>query len=237
VAIARGDLAGGERLAREAETLGVGGTGLLATAAALHQTTMIRWLRGREAESVGAVERLVADFPVLPLESMLAWLYAEVGRVDEARAIVAGSLDEMRAGPTRMRSWRTKAIGFAKAAVALGDRQLAAALLEQLAPYREQHLLEGTGYQGAATYHLGQLAATCGDWDAAERDLVASVGSHRALGAEPWVALSQHALAGVLRARGVPDRAAAAAEEARVIGAMLGLRPLGGPLPFESPAD
>jgi ATP/maltotriose-dependent transcriptional regulator MalT len=237
VAIARGDLAGGERLAREAESLGVGGTGLLATAAALHQVTMIRWLRGQEAESVGAVERLVADFPVLPMQPVLAWLYGEVGRVDEARAIVAGSLDQMRAGPTRMRSWRTKAIGFAKAAVVLGDRELAAALFEQLSPYREQHLLEGTGYQGATAYHLGQLAATLGDWDAAERHLVAAVESHRRLGAEPWVALSQHALAGVLRARGEPDRAEAAVAEARGIGGALGLRPLGGPLPFEPGTD
>ena len=234
VAIARGDLAGGERLAREAEELGVGGSGLLATAAALHQVTMIRWLRGQEAESVGAVERLVADFPVLPLRSMLAWLYAEVGRAEEARVIVAGSLDEMRAGPTRMRSWRTKAIGFARAAAVLGDRELAAALFEQLAPYREQHLLEGTGYQGAAAYHLGQLAATLGDWDAAEGHLVTAVESHRRLGAEPWVALSQHALAGVLRVRGVRDRAEVVAAEARAIGSALGLRPLGGPLPFES---
>jgi DNA-binding SARP family transcriptional activator len=236
VAIARGDLAGGERLAREAEGVGVGGSGLLATAAALHQVTMIRWLRGQEAESVGAVERLVADFPVLPLRSMLAWLYAEVGRAEEARAIVAGSLDEMRAGPTRIRSWRTKAIGFAKAAVALGDRELAAALFDQLSPYREQHLLEGTGYQGAAAYHLGQLAATLGDWEVAERHLVAAVESHRRLGAEPWVALSQHALAGVLRVRGARDRAEVVAAAARALGTALGLRPLGGPLLFESPA-
>ena len=234
VAIARGDLAGGERLALEAEALGVGGSGLLATAAALHQVTIIRWLRGQEAESVGAVERLVADYPVLPMQPMLAWLYGEVGRVDEAKAIVAGSLDQMRAGPTRMRSWRTKAIGFAKAAVLLGDRELAAALFEQLSPYREQHLLEGTGYQGATAYHLGQLAATLGEWAEAERQLVAAVGSHRRLGAEPWVALSQHALAGVLRARGARDRADAAVAEARAISAALGLRPLGGPLPFES---
>jgi ATP/maltotriose-dependent transcriptional regulator MalT len=165
---------------------------------------------------------------------MLAWLYAEVGRAEEARAIVAGSLDEMRAGPTRMRSWRTKAIGFAKAAVALGDRELAAALFEQLAPYREQHLLEGTGYQGATAYHLGRLAATLGDWDAAEGHLVTAVESHRRLGAEPWVALSQHALAGVLRVRGARDRAEVMAAEARAIGGALGLRPLGGPLPFES---
>jgi hypothetical protein len=233
VAIARGDLAGGERLAREAEGIGVGGSGLLATAAALHQVTMIRWLRGQEAESVGPVERLVADFPVLPLRSMLAWLYAEVGRAEEARAIVAGSLDEVRAGPTRMRSWRTKAIGFAKAAVALGDRELAAALFEQLFPYRETHLLEGTGYQGAAAHHLGRLAATLGDWDAAEGHLVMAVESHRRLGAEPWVALSQHALAGVLRAGGAADRAAAPAAEAARTAASLGLRPLTGPLPWE----
>jgi hypothetical protein len=38
----------------------------------------------------------------------------------------------------------------------------------------------------------------------------------------------------VLRARGARDRADAAVAEARAIGAALGLRPLGGPLPFES---
>jgi DNA-binding SARP family transcriptional activator len=236
VAIARGDLDGGERLAREAEALGAGGTGLLATAAALHQVAMVRWLRGEEDRSVAAVEQFVADFPALPLETMLAWLYAEVGRTDPARAIAAYALAELRAGPTRTRSWRTKATGLARTAVVLGDRDLADALYRQLLPYRDQHLLEATGYQGAASYHLGQLAATLGRWNEAERHLLASVEDHRRLGAAPWLALSRHSLAGLLRARGRPadrDRAQALAAEADRAGRALGMRPLGGRLPYE----
>jgi hypothetical protein len=38
----------------------------------------------------------------------------------------------------------------------------------------------------------------------------------------------------VLRVRGARDRAEVVAAEARAIGSALGLRPLGGPLPFES---
>jgi len=48
-------------------------------------------LLGSEIDRAAAagVERLVADYPVLPMQPMLAWLYGEVGRVGEARAIGA----------------------------------------------------------------------------------------------------------------------------------------------------
>jgi hypothetical protein len=63
--------------------------------------------------------------------------------------------------------------------------------------------------------------------------LLVAVDAHRRLGATPWVALSLHALAGVLRARGDGDRAVSPADEADRLGRSLGLRPLGGVLPWE----
>ena len=86
--------------------------------------------------------------------------------------------------------------------------------------------------------HHGTLAATLGRWDTAERHLLAAIDAHRRLGAVPWVALSRHAYAGVLRARAAPgdrERAGRLAGEARLAAESLGMRPLGGPLAFELP--
>ena len=68
--------------------------------------------------------------------------------------------------------------------------------------------------------------------------LLAAIDAHRRLGAVPWVALSRHAYAGVLRARAAPgdgERAGRLAGEARLAAESLGMRPLGGPLAFELP--
>jgi DNA-binding SARP family transcriptional activator len=99
-----------------------------------------------------------------------------------------------------------------------------------LAPYAD--LVCGMGYRtfvGAATFHLGRLAAVAGDWAEAERHLLAALRLHSAWRARPWVALTQGALAGVLEARGRPsDRewiAGLRAEAAWVTG-NLGLRTL-----------
>src|SRR5690606_11464729 len=98
-----------------------------------------------------------------------------------------------------------------------------------LAPYAD--LVCGVGYRtfvGAATFHLGRLAAAAGDLAEAERHLLASLRLHSTWRARPWVTLTQRALADVLETRGRPsDRewiAALRAEAAWVTG-NLGLRP------------
>ena len=97
-----------------------------------------------------------------------------------------------------------------------------------LAPYADRTC--GVGYRsfaGAASFHLGRLAAAAGDWADAERHLQAALRHHTVLRARPWVALTQRALADVFEARGrTSDREwiAGLRSEADHVTSTLGLR-------------
>jgi DNA-binding SARP family transcriptional activator len=99
-----------------------------------------------------------------------------------------------------------------------------------LAPHAD--LVCGLGYRtfaGAASFHLGRLAANEGEWAEAERNLLSALRLHTALRARPWVAWTQATLAAVLEARGRPsDREwiAGLRAEARWVAGDLGLRSL-----------
>ena len=89
------------------------------------------------------------------------------------------------------------------AVVELADPTVAMDLYELLAPYAT--LTCGVGYRtfvGTAAFHLGRLAALGGEWAEAERHLSEALRQLTAFGAHPWIALTQHALARVLEARG-----------------------------------
>ncbi len=174
----------------------------------------------------------------MPWPPRPAWLHAELGHTEQARTALAAHGDRVLGGPGGERIWRAQAVDLVEACVLLGDRDRAAELYRLLDPYREHVLLEATDFRAVGWHYLGLLAATLGRWDAAADHLGQALTAHRRLGAVPWVALTQHAAAGVLRARGGPgdlDRARKLAGTAGGTAAALGLRPLGGPLPFETP--
>ena len=102
---------------------------------------------------------------------------------------------------------RLHLLGMAALAAAdRGDVAAATEVRDRLAPYAD--LVCGVGYRtfvGAATFHLGRLAAVAGDWADAERHLLSALRLHSAWRARPWVALTQDALAGVLEARARPS--------------------------------
>jgi hypothetical protein len=86
-----------------------------------------------------------------------------------------------------------------------GDRALVDDVRARLAPNAD--LVCGMGYRtfvGAASFHLGRLAAAAGEWAEAERHLQSALRVHNAWGARPWVALTKAALADVLDARARP---------------------------------
>ena len=98
-----------------------------------------------------------------------------------------------------------------------------------LAPFADRTC--GTGYlsfAGAASFHLGRLAAAEGDLSEAERHLEAALRRHTTLRARAWIALTKRALADVLARRGLPsdrDWIDALRSEAEHVTSSLGLRP------------
>jgi DNA-binding SARP family transcriptional activator len=111
-----------------------------------------------------------------------------------------------------------------------GDRGLVDDVRARLAPHAD--LMCGMGYRtfvGAASFHLGRLAAAAGEWAEAERHLQSALRVHNAWGARPWVALTKAALADVLDARARPiDREwiAGLRSESAWVTRTLGLRTL-----------
>jgi DNA-binding SARP family transcriptional activator len=94
----------------------------------------------------------------------------------------------------------------ALAAVAAGDPVAVADARAELGPYAHRPCSVGyLSFAGAASFHLGRLAAVLEDWSDAERHLQAALRHHSSLRARGWVALTQRALADVLNARGRPS--------------------------------
>jgi len=113
-------------------------------------------------------------------------------------------------------------------AVAHGSTDDIAAARTALSGHADRTCCAGyLSYAGAASFHLGRLAAAAGDGSDAERHLQAALRRHSATHARAWVALTQRALAGVLAARGRPsdrDWIEALRAEADHVTTTLGLR-------------
>jgi hypothetical protein len=116
------------------------------------------------------------------------------------------------------------------AACDAGDVAAAAEVRSRLAPYTDRICSVGfRTFVGAASFHLGRLAALAGDWSEAERHLLSALRLHSACRSLPWVALTQAALADVLEVRGRPsDREwiAGLRAESEWVTSTLGLRTL-----------
>jgi DNA-binding SARP family transcriptional activator len=133
--------------------------------------------------------------------TVIDWLTGEHAAPDDPLP----ALPDGPAGPEGPQ--RLLALGVAAlAACDAGDAERAAEVRSLLAPYAD--LVCCLGYRtfaGAASFHLGRLAALAGDWGDAERHLLAALRVHSAWRARAWVALTQAALADVLDARGRPS--------------------------------
>jgi tetratricopeptide (TPR) repeat protein len=177
---------------------------------------MHRFLLAREKGALEAVEpltRAAADeFPWYPSHrAALALLLIELGRRDEARAIVAELARGEFEAFNRDNQWLL-GMSMASEACALLEEQTAAAVLYgQLLPFAGRFVIgHAEGALGVVDRYLGLLAETIGRSDDAERHLYEAVRLNEKTGARPWAAHAGADLARLLRARAIPgdvDRA------------------------------
>jgi DNA-binding SARP family transcriptional activator len=180
------------------------GTALVAERAVAELTADGRFDQAREALEVavaavaahrGTVGPDGADAVAARHRTIIGWLTGE-------RAAPGDLPASLPDGPERLHVLGIAALAAGDA----DDRARAAEVRALLAPYAD--LVCGMGYRtftGAATFHMGRLAAVAGDWADAERHLLSALRLHGAWRARPWVALTQSALADVLDARGRPS--------------------------------
>ncbi len=226
LAISRGSFAdaAGAITAGEVDELGLLPPGAMAS----RQLLVARWLQGRLGEDAidgVATTRDLSEFGAAE-RALVALARGDQGRAKVAvRALTSGA-EPLPTGD----AW-LHAVGLlGLAAVDLGDPVIAGDVRRLLAPYATLRCAVGyRSFVSTAAFHLGRLAALLGDFADAERHLVLALRQLSATGAQPWIALTQHALAYVLDVRGRSsdrDRVSVRRAEAQRLAADLGLRPL-----------
>lgn len=185
------------------------------------------------AEELAALEPIlraqVAMFPALPnLRVALALLHTDLGREADAReqfeVVAADGFSQI----VDDGGWFSAMAEVAEVCHRLGDAPRAGVLYERIQPYGERNAYGPfAAYSwGALARTLGTLAATRGDWRAAESHFETALERNRALNARSWVLRTEVDYAAMLQRRGAGARARAIAQTAAETAAALGMAPL-----------
>ncbi|HEX8744348.1 MAG TPA: protein kinase [Thermoleophilaceae bacterium] len=192
----------------------------------------LRRLQGRLSELRGAFESFARDYPAVPAwRAALALVYAETGAEEEARRELRDLARDDIAMLGRDANWLVGMVCLAYTAIRLRDRAVAATAYEQMLPYAERNVVVGGGWscEGSASLYLGYLAGFLGRYERAEEHFRTALRMNESIGARPFVAETQIALAELLAERDgsagerrATELADAGLEAARAIG-MAGL--------------
>jgi DNA-binding SARP family transcriptional activator len=168
---------------------------------------VIQARRFDDEEMLAFTEHAVAHYDSgMAYASGLVWLYAELGRTDDARALLDRIATDDFAALAWDANWLSALGELAEATAVLGDRERAAALYERLLPYADRRIVAGRAIydQCSAQHALGLYARTLGRHEQAAAHFEAAIESDLALGAEPALALSRARLDEVRNERGRP---------------------------------
>jgi DNA-binding SARP family transcriptional activator len=196
---------------RIAETRSVGERALGWSAAVTHglQLYVLRREQGRAQEVEELVRRAVADNPTYPIwRCVLANVLAELGSIGEARTeFEALAADDFARLPFD-EEWEVSMCFLAETAARLGDGARAATLYKLLLPYADRIAISYPEVSlGPVSRLLGMLASTTSDYDDAARHFEDAVVMSERIGAQPWLAHTQHDYADTLLRRRQPGDA------------------------------
>jgi len=196
-----GDIEEAERLTNEALELGAATGQPDAMSIYGGQLVDLRWHQGRDAELVELIEGMVAATPEIDsFQAALARIYVEVGRVDDARALLKAGAATSFAHPFDPLATTTISL-WSEAAVQAEDVDAARVLVDRLATFADQVVCSGVNLFGSLDHYRGALAGLLGDHAGAERLLSAALDAHERLGAPFFEARTCLELAKVLSAR------------------------------------
>lgn len=231
-ALMEGRIEEGERLAEAALAVGQRPHGRAAYQAFIVQLVEVRRCQGRLHELEVSLEAGAEQYRAVPAwRCGLAWLYAELGRRDEARRELEALATHGFADLPTDFTWLTSVAVVGEVAAHLGDLERTTVLYDLLLPYAGRCLFLGGGdlFGGCVTRFLGLMATALGRWAEAEHHLQAAQVRHRELGARPDEARTEHALAELYLARREPgdtERAAAAVADCLTVADDLGMHAL-----------
>jgi len=197
----------------------------------LAQMLTLRREQGRLAELTAVAEQAAVSHRAAVLRCTLAYVYGELGRLDDARRVYE---PDARSGFTaipRDRMWLTAMTVLAQVTFELDDRERAPVLYEMLRPIADRNVVVGEGMAayGPAAFQLGLLAIVLRRFDLAESHFDFTLAMNRRLRARGFIAQTQRGQAVMLLARGRRgDRARArtVVEEALATAERLDMRAL-----------
>lgn len=182
----------------------------------------LRREQGRLAEMLPLLTRELQPFPGLFVPSDLAFVHAELGHAEAARAALASCRADTLCPPLYLpHLWALRV----EAATLAGDPDQAAADAARLRPYVGQVLCGTRGCDGAVDRYLGLAAVMTGDVAAGDRWLASALEIHERLGSPPWVARTLADRARLLDDDAAGARAAALAEQHALVGLTSTLTP------------
>jgi len=193
------------------------------------QRFQIRFEQGRLDELESSLAKSVARHPEaheLPLlEAMLALVYAELDRDDQARLMLERLATS---APPYTKSQTVHVLtSMAMVAAHLRDRSSAEVLYDPLLPYAD--LIDALGLPGwgAVAHHLALLAMLMDRFDEAEARFAAAEATHERIGAPTWLARTRLEWARMLLTRRLPgdiERAGELLGQALTAARLLGLQ-------------
>jgi len=172
------------------------------------QVGSLAWLTGRDTAVDASLADIVADVPALgpTVQCARAIMWAETGRVEEARVILRELLDDGSWRAIRNIAWLPAMSFLAEACAVLRDVRVARELYEALRPFDGRLVtLPPLILYGPVSYYLGRLAATLGDWDRAVRHFDDALELAGRAHAYRWLARTQVACSTMLLERGERD--------------------------------
>jgi tetratricopeptide (TPR) repeat protein len=173
MAIAEGCFDEAKSLAARSHEIGRGNANIAVALAYGGQVSAIRAEEGRHEKVIASLRALAADASPVTIawRSMLAALYAETGRVDDAEALFESVTPDRFAILPRDWSFPLAIRYLAELCVHFGDSERAYLLLPEVRPFGGQLLVAtmGTSIEGAADRSLGHLYALVGRRDEADR--------------------------------------------------------------------
>jgi len=193
----------------------------------------LRWWQGRGGEVIDDIRALgtsprlgTNDHVYVAADAVLSAALGDVDAAEEALTRLTGG-DGPSALPCSS-SWLTTLFLIAEAAFILGDARATGEIAALVAPFADLPVMPSLAVVcfGPAHRSLGLAASLDGDLDTAVQHLERSVTTNRRLGNRPMGVLTEHTLAGVLRARGADgdsSRAEALAARAASRAARIGM--------------
>jgi eukaryotic-like serine/threonine-protein kinase len=168
----------------------------------------LRRHQGRLEELGEAMAALAAEYPAVPAwRCGLALLYVSLGREADGRRemehVAVDGFRPVRADPNRLVAYTM----LAQVAARLPDQPHGEVLYDLLLPYAERNVVLGAGWacEGSASLPLGELAASLGRYEDAERHFETALTMNVALESPLLVAETRMRYASMLAERDGPN--------------------------------